>query len=115
MLQRLFLVLLSVFIGWATLLFIAFLLEHPLLVWTAPILGGKWLATAGLALDCTALAATGWVVGRLNRTSPIFGVLVFAAPLTFWDLTPLLASNIPWLFHLAPRALRHSSYLRSLV
>ncbi len=104
--RRLWVALRSVLIGWATLLFIAFLLEHPLL---------KWLATAGLALDCTALAATGWVVGRLNRTSPIFGVLVFAATLTFWDLTPLLAINIPWLFHLAADALRDSGYLSSLV
>src|SRR5258707_4821479 len=95
--QRLFLAVRSVLIGWTTLLLIAFLLEHPLLVWTASILGVKWLATAGLALDCIALAATGWVVGRLNRASPILGVLVFAATLTFRDFAPVLAINIPWL------------------
>ena len=113
--RRLFVALRSVLIGWATLLFIAFLLEHPLLAWTTPILGVKWLATAGLALDCVALAATGWVVGRLNRTSPIFGVLVFAATLIFRDFTPVLAINIPWLLRLASDARRDSGYLSSLV
>lgn len=113
--RRLLVALRSVLIGWAILLFIAFVLKHPLLAWIAPILGAKWLATAGLALDCLALAAAGWVVGRLNRTSPIFGVLIFAATLTFWDFTPVLAINIPWLLRLAADALRDSGYLSSLV
>jgi hypothetical protein len=113
--RRLLIALRSVMIGWATLLLIAFLLEHPLLVWTAPIIGIKWLATARLALDCIALAATGWVVGRLNRSSPIFGALVFAATLTFRDLTQVLEINIPWLLRLAEDALRDSGYLNSLI
>ena len=113
--RRLFVALRSVLIGWATLLLIALLLERPLLALTAPILGVKWLATAALALDCANLVATGWVVGRLNRTGPIFGVLVFAATLTFSDFTPVLAINIPWLLHLAADALRDSGYLSSLV
>jgi len=113
--RRLFVALRSVLIGWATLLFIAFLLKHPLLAWTAPVLGVKWLATAELAFDCLALAATGWVVGRLSRTSPIFGVLVFAATLLFRDFSPTLAINIPWLLRLAADALRDSGYLSSLV
>jgi hypothetical protein len=50
----------------------------------------------------------------LNRTSPIFGILVFAATLTFRDFTPLLAINIPWLLHLAADALRDTGYLSSL-
>src|ERR1700704_1353678 len=113
--RRLFVAVRAVLIGWAILLFIAFVLEHPLLAWIAPILGAKWLATAGLALDCLALAATGWGAGRLDRTSPIFGVLIFAATLTFWDFTPVLAINIPWLLRLAANALRDSGYVTSLV
>jgi len=112
---RLLIALRSIVIGWTTLLLIAFLLKQPLLFWTAPILGVKWVATAGLALDCTALAATGWVVGRLNRASPILGVLVFAATLTFRDFTHVLAINIPWLLRLAADALRDSGYLSSLI
>jgi hypothetical protein len=105
----------SVLIGWPTLLLISFLLKHPLLVWASPMLGVRWLATAGLALDCTALAATGWVVGRLNRADPILGVLVFAATLSFWDFTPLLAINVPWLLRLAADTVRDSGYLSSLL
>jgi hypothetical protein len=112
--QRLFVAVRSVLTGWAALLLIAFLLERTLLVWIAPIVGGSWIATAGLALDCTALAATGWLVGRLHRASPIFGVSVFAATLTLWDFTPVMAINIPWLLRLAANALRYSGYVSSL-
>ena len=79
------------------------------------MLGGRWLATAGLALDCIALAATGWVVGRLNRTNPILAVLVFAATLSFWDCTPWMAINIPWLLRLVEDTVRDSGYLSSLL
>src|SRR5258706_9623791 len=112
--QRLCVALRAVLIGWPILLLIALLLERPLLAWTAPILGVQWLATAGLALDCINLVATGWVVGRLNRTNPIFGALVFATTLTFRDFTPMVAINIPWLLHLVADALRDSRYLSSL-
>jgi hypothetical protein len=113
--KRLFVVLRSVLAGWGTLLLLAYLLEHPVLVWTTPILGVKWLATAGLALDCMALAATGWVVGRVNRPDSLLGVLTFAATLTFWDLTSVVAINIPWLLRLVANALRDSVYLSSLL
>ena len=113
--QRLFVVLRAVPIGWGTLLLLAYLLEHPVLRWVTPILGVQWLATAGLALDCMALAATGWVLGRLNRPDSLLGVLSFAATLTFWDFTPVVAVNIPWLLHLAANALRDSVYLSSLL
>lgn len=112
---RLFIALRSVLTGWATLLLLAYRLEHPLLVWVTPALGVKWLATAGLALDCTALAATGWIVGRLNRPDSLLGVLTFAATLTFWDFTPVVAVNIPWLLRLAMNGLRDSVYLGSLL
>ncbi len=113
--RRLVVVLRSVLTGWGTLLLLAYLLEHPVLVWSVPIVGVKWLATAGLALDCMALAATGWVVGRLNRPDSLLGVLAFAATLTFWDFTPVVAINIPWLLRLAANAFRDSVYLSSLL
>jgi hypothetical protein len=112
--QWLLLAVRAVLIGWATLLLIVYLVEHPLLVVAAPILGAQWLATAGLALDCTALAATGWVVGRLNRTSPIVAVLIFAATLTFWDFTPAMAINIPWVIRLVVNTVRDSNSLSLL-
>jgi len=113
--RRLFVALRSILTGWGTLLLLACLLEHPLLRWAAPILGVKWLATAGLALDCIDLAATGWMVGRLNRPESLLGVLTFAATLTLWDFTPVVAINIPWLLRLAMNALRDSVYWSSLL
>ena len=104
----------SILLGWATLFIVAFLVERPLLIWTAPLLGASWFATAHLALDCAALAATGWVAGRLSRPGPMLGVLVFAGTLTFWDFGSLLPINVPWLFRLAADAFQDTLYWESL-
>jgi hypothetical protein len=114
--HRLLIWLRAIPIGWGTLLLIAFLLERPLLFVTAPGIGPQWIATAKLGLDCAALAATGWVVGRLSRPSAIPGVLVFAATLTVWDFSSIVTINVPWLLRLAAHTLSgDGSYLSSLV
>jgi len=59
----------AILAGWATLLVIAFAVEWPLLDWTAPVFGSMWIATASLGFDCAALFASGWVTGRLNRST----------------------------------------------
>ena len=113
---RLWIWLRAIPIGWATLGLLVFLVERPLLNWTGPFIGAKWIATATLGLDCVVLAATGWVVGRLSRPGPMLGVLVFAATLMVWDLSFLVSINVPWLFRLAAHALGgDGSYLSSLV
>src|ERR1700722_7088910 len=102
-------------IGWATLAVLVFLVEHPLLGWTGPLLGAQWLATGQLGLDCAVLVATGWVVGRLSRPHPMLGVLVFAATLIFWGVSFLVAFNVPLLVRLASHALSgDGNYLSSL-
>jgi len=114
--SRLFIALRSVPMGWATLCLIVFLLERPLLHWTALVIGVQWIATARLGLDCAALAATGWVVGRLARPSPMLGVLVFAATLSVWDFSFIVQINMPWLFRLVVHTLSgDGNYLSSLV
>jgi hypothetical protein len=113
--RRLFLALRAILAGWITLVVIAYVLERPLLRWTEPLLGGEWFATARLMLDCSVLAATGWVVGYWSRPKPLFAVLVFAATLTLHDFNPLLPINVPWLFHLAVDTLSDDRYLDSLV
>jgi hypothetical protein len=114
--QRLFVALRSIPIGWVTLVLLVFLLERPLLIWTVPVIGAQWIATARLGLDCAVLAATGWVVGRLGRPSSMLGVLVFAATLTVCDVSFLVEINVPWLVRLAVHSLSgDSSYLGSLV
>ena len=106
----------SIPIGWVSLGVIVYLLEHPLLRWIGPVIGAQWIATATLGLDCAVMAATGWVVGRLGRPSPMLGVLVFAATLTVWDMSFMVEINVPWLLRLVVHALSgDSSYLSSLV
>lgn len=104
----------SILTGWAALLLITFLLERPLLFLGAPILAVGWFATARLALDCCAFAATGWIVGHWSRDDSLFAVVAFAATLTLRDFEPLLAINLPWLLHLVADSLRDGRYLESL-
>lgn len=113
--DRLFVALRAIPIGWASLALLVFLVEHPLLRWTGPVLGAQWLATGQLGLDCGVLVGTGWVVGRLSRPYPMFGVLVFGATLTFWDISFLVAINVPWLVRLLIHTVsRDGDYLSSL-
>lgn len=80
--------------GWAALFALTYLVERPLLVLTAPVAGAHWVATVKLALDCLVLAAIGWVIGRLDRSAPLPGVLAFAATLAFCNLDPLLSLDV---------------------
>ena len=104
-----------ILVGWAVLVPLAYLTERLLLPWTIRLLGGAWLPTAQVLLECFVLAVTGWVIARLHRSAPIPSVLIFAATLSFRDLDPLLAINVPWLIRLVADALRDSRYLGSLV
>jgi hypothetical protein len=113
--RRLFSALRAILTGWPTLFAIAYLLERPLLYWTAPLLGGEWFATVRLMLDCSVLAATGWIVGYCSRPKPLFAVLVFAATLSLRDFNPLLPIDVPWLLHLIADATHDDRYLDSLV
>ncbi len=104
----------SILLGWATLFAATYLVERPLLVWTAPLLGASWMPTAQLALECVALAATGWVMGRWNR-SVIFSVLLFAAMLAVWNFGLVPAINVPWLFRLLVDSFGNTRYLESVI
>jgi hypothetical protein len=120
MLRRwLFVAVRSILVGWAALLALTYVVERPLILWTAPLLGDHWVATAKLSLDCLTLAATGWLVGRLNRSvsraAPIFGALAFAATLALCaNLNPSFGINFELLIQLAVEALHDSRYLSPL-
>ena len=100
----------SILVGWAALFLLTYVIERPLLIWTAPWVGAHWVATAKLALDCLVLAATGWVIGRLHRSAPVLGVLAFVATLGFCNFDPLLEIDVPRLIRLAAGALRDTRY-----
>lgn len=104
-----------VLVGWPTL-YLLILLGRVLLGWVGPIVGGQWIATVELGLDCAILAATGWVVGRIARPRSVLAVLLFAVTLLFWDLSTLIAINVPWLVRLIWHAVRgESAYWDSLI
>jgi hypothetical protein len=105
----------STLLGWATLLAVTYLVERPLIVWTAPLLGASWLPTAQLALECVALAVTGWMIGRWNGSDTVPVVLVFAAMIAAWNFGLVPAINIPWLFRLMVDSFGDARYLESLV
>jgi hypothetical protein len=106
--HRLWIAARAVLLGWLALFAITYLLERPLLSWTAPLLGPAWLPTAQLALACTALAGTGWIVGRWNR----FHALIFAASLAVWNFG-LVPIDLLWLLRLLADSFESSRYLES--
>jgi hypothetical protein len=114
-LRRLLISARSSLIGWATLFVLVFLVVRPILSRTAPLLGPSWFQTARVVLECTALAATGWVIGRASQSRPTIEVLVFAATLTVWDFGQTLSVNIPWLLRLALNTFGDARYLDSLI
>lgn len=113
-----FVALRSILVGWAALLVLTYIIQRPLLLWAAHLLGDHWTATAKLSLDCLVLAATGWLVGRLNRSmsraAPLFGVLVFGLTLAFGNLDPSLGIDFALLIRLAGDVLHDSRYLSPL-
>jgi len=105
----------SIVLGWAMLCVLTILVERPLLFWTAPLLGGSWLPTAQLGLECAALAATGWIVGRWNRSDAIAGALVLGVMVAVWDFGLVPSINVPWLFRLAVDSFGNARYVESLI
>jgi hypothetical protein len=105
----------SLLIGWVALFAVTYLTERPLLHFAAPLLGGSWFPTADLALQCVALTATGWVIGRWNRLDAMPTVIVFGAMLAVWDFGLVPAINIRWLFQLIADVFESSRYLESLI
>jgi hypothetical protein len=98
----------SILLGWATLVAATYLVERPLLGWTAPLLGATWFPTAQLALACAGLVGTGWIIGRWNRLD----VLIFAVTLAVWSFG-LVPINLSWLFRLLMDSFESSRYLES--
>ena len=104
----------AILAGWAKLLGIAYLVERPVLHWSASFICGSWFATIQLAFDCAVLAAAGWVTGRFNRSHAMLTALLFAVTLSFWDFDEMLTLNVPWLLRLVWNSFHDSRYLDSL-
>ncbi len=105
----------SILLGWATLLAATYLVERPLLRLSASVMGGSWVPTAELILECAGLVAAGWVIGRWNRSDAFVSGLVFAVMLAVWDFGLVPAINLPFLFRLIVDLFGSGRYLESFV
>jgi hypothetical protein len=101
--------------GWVVLFFLSYAVERPLLALGYRFIGGSWWATISVALDCLALAVSGWAVARLHRPWQTAMLVVFTLSLAPFDLASYtgqtMALNIPWLVKLARNLAEDSRYL----
>lgn len=100
--------------GWSALLFLVILIERPLIKFFVSLIGHGWRPTAIVALDCSALAASGFAAGLTNRSRPFLAASCFALTLTGRDFSALVPLNVPWMVHLARDAIREPRFLESM-
>ncbi len=105
----------SILFGWATLLVVTNMVEHPLLYWTGPLLGATWFPTVQLALECAGLVATGWIIGRWNQRDGIPVAIIFCVMLAVWDFGLAPSINVRWLLQLTVDAFRDARFLESWI
>jgi hypothetical protein len=101
--------------GWAALAASELVLLFGVLRVFALVLGPELLPSLKVVLDMGALAACGWVAGRVGRPRVAAAAVLAAAGLACFDLTPYLLLNVPWLLRLTLNAVRDSRYLSSLL
>jgi hypothetical protein len=113
--KRLLIIARSVLLGWGALAAGTYLVARPLLHWTAPLLGGSWMPTIQLTLQCIALGAAGWVAARWNQPDATASVFVFAVMLAGWNFGLVPGLDVAWLVRLTINTFGNSRYLESLI
>jgi hypothetical protein len=101
--------------GWAALAAAEFVLLFAVLRLVAMVIGTELLPSLKVVLDMGALAACGWIAGRVGRPCTMAAAGLAAAGLTGFDLTPYMLLNVPWLMRLTTNAASDSRYLPSLL
>jgi hypothetical protein len=112
--QRVVTVARAVSVGWVTLLLVIYVVERPLLTLLARTVDASWFPTIRLGLECSLLAAIGWVVGRFSRAIRLIAIITFALTLAPWDFGQV-EIRIPWLLQLGADAFRDRHYWTSLI
>jgi hypothetical protein len=113
--QRLATIARAVLLGWVTLLVVTYVVKRPLLTLLAHVVESSWFPTIRLGLECSALAFTGWVVGRVSRAMRLIAIVTFALTLVPWDFGQTLEIQVPWLLQLAADSFRDRHYWSSLI
>jgi hypothetical protein len=100
--------------GWAVLVITELVLLFGAIRVFALVLGPDLLPSFRVVLDMGALAACGWVAGRVGRPRVWAAATLAAAGLVVGDFTPYLPLNVPWVLRLAKNALGDSRYVSSV-
>jgi hypothetical protein len=101
--------------GWAALVITELVLLFGAIRLFALVMGPDLLASIKVVLDMGALAACGWIAGRVGRPRVMAAAVLAAAGLALYDFTPYLPLNLPWVLRLAKNALGDSRYVSSLL
>lgn len=101
--------------GWATLLAAEIISLFGALPLFATVIGASLLPSLKVVLDMAALAASGWISGRLGRPRAMQAAVVAALGLALFDLEPYIPLNVGWLLRLAGDAIGDSRYVSSLL
>jgi hypothetical protein len=101
--------------GWAVLAAAEFVLLFGVFRVFAMVMGPELLPSLKVVLDMGALAACGWVAGRVGRPRVVAAACLCAAGIAAFDLSPYLPLNVSWLLRLTINAIRDSRYLTSLL
>jgi hypothetical protein len=107
-------VLVAAIAGWAVLVITEMVLLFGAIRVFALVMGPDLLPSFKVVLDMGALAACGWVAGRVGRPRVWATALLAATGLAVYDFTPYLPLDFPWVLRLAQNALGDSRYVPSL-
>lgn len=80
----------------------------------ALIMSPDLLPSLLVVIDMGALAACGWMAGRVGRPRVWPTAILAAAGLSLYDFTPYLPLNVPWVFRLAKNTFSDSRYVSGL-
>ena len=101
--------------GWAALVAVELVLLFGVLRLVGIVMGTELLPSLKVVLDMGALAACGWIAGRVGRPRTMAAAGLAAAGLAVFDLTPYMLLNVPWLMRLTTNAVSDARYLPSLL
>ena len=101
--------------GWAVLVVAELLLLFGAVRLFAMLMGPDLLPSLKVVLDMGALAACGWIAGRVGRPRVMAAAALTATGLAVFDVTPYLPLNVSWVLRLTGNAVRESRYVPSLL
>jgi len=108
-------ILVAAIAGWAVLVATELIVLFGALRVFAVALDPGLLPSLKVVLDMGALAACGWIAGRLGRPRVMTAAALTVAGLALADLTPYLPLNVPWVLRLTINAAVDTRYVSSLI